>query len=88
MNEQELKPCPFCGHKPILRHDKITETRSRDNGDLITRWEVYRPNCGTTKDGGVSEYIFLSDETLHIKSNFDGRRNAIEKWNRRANDER
>ena len=66
----ELKPC-----------------RNPENGDLITQWKVKCFNCGTEKIGGVSEYVFLNNETLKLKSEyFDGRRKAIEAWNRRAED--
>jgi Lar family restriction alleviation protein len=80
----ELKPCPFCGSKPVLVHSGIEKTRSRENGDLITRWKVRCQNCGTEKDGGATEYIFTKDEKLLIKyAHFNGREKAIEAWNRR-----
>lgn len=85
----ELKPCPFCGKKPALEHNGIDKCRNSENGDLITRWKVICNNCGAFKDGGITEYIFTKDETLKIKEPqfHNGRQNAIEAWNRRAEDE-
>lgn len=81
----ELKPCPFCGCNPVLEHSGIEKTRSSENGDLITKWKVRCNNCGTEKSGGVTEYIFTKAEALVIKSaHFDGRKKAIEAWNRRV----
>lgn len=81
----ELNPCPFCGHTPKLEHDRIECCRNSENGDLITRWKVRCLNCGIEQIGGVTEYRFMSDETLEIiNTHFDGRNKAIEYWNRRV----
>lgn len=85
---EELKPCPFCGGKASLENSGIEKCRNRENGDLITSWYVWCPNCGIKRDGGVSEYYFRKDETLIlVNPMYDGRKKAIEAWNRRANDD-
>lgn len=81
----ELLPCPFCGKIPRLENSGIKEGKSRENGDLITKWKVFCVNCGVEVDGGISEYVFMSDETIRVKdAHFDGRKQAIDNWNRRA----
>ena len=84
-NVQQLKPCPFCGHRAELRNTGFEVCRNRENGDIITRWFVRCPYCGTEREGGCSEYRIRDDETLRLMDDKkDGRRRAIENWNRRA----
>jgi hypothetical protein len=72
-----------------LEREKIEVCRNTDHDDLITRWKVRCGNCGVEKSGGVSKYRFMTDETLIIVDEcFDGRRRAVEAWNRRATDDR
>jgi hypothetical protein len=83
----KLKPCPFCGGNVELKHKEIDKCGNRQDGHLVTRWGVRCVNCGIEKDGGVSLYWFRHDETLElVSSNYDGRKKAIEAWNRRAAD--
>lgn len=80
-----LKPCPFCGGKAELSHTPIEKTRSSQNGDLITQWEVICYECGTSKGKYATKYWFTNDETLQIKDSkfYDSRQKAIEEWNTR-----
>ena len=50
---EELKPCPFCGGKASLGNSGIEKCR---NGDLITNWYVWCPNCGINQEIGCPAY--------------------------------
>ena len=86
MRETELKPCPFCGSKPTLINSglKLTRSGASEDGDIITYWSVRCNNCGVEKSGYLSEYFFTREETLKIRENYNGKAQAIEAWNRRA----
>lgn len=66
----KIKPCPFCGHKP-----KIVDW---NNGGYQIRCGL----CGARQD-------VLYDSVRNMKGAFaprDGKKEAIEAWNRRANE--
>lgn len=89
VGEIELKPCPFCGHKAFIEHRPIEPSHGTiEKGDMLTRWKVYCPNCGVEKRGGLTYYRFNNDETIRIfDKRYDGRKEAIKDWNRRATNE-
>ena len=87
MNDFEIKPCPFCGHRAHLEHSRL-QASNNDYADFQTCWKVRCHNCGVEKSGGFTNYRFTNNETLEITDkNFDGRKNAIFNWNKRANNE-
>ena len=76
---KELKPCPFCGGTPFIHSTALQILR----GDHIeTYWEITCP-CGVHTGGYRSEYRFLDSEQLIPEGLMDGRKKAIEAWNRR-----
>ena len=89
MKNDELKPCPFCAAMPRIERGRVQLATSSDYADFYVNWKVVCGNCGTSKDGGTTFYRLMNDETLVIEqSNFrDCRKNAIKKWNRRADNE-
>lgn len=87
MSNIELNPCPFCGYKPRLENDGFEKCRNKVDGDFITRWRVRCDNCGCMQEGGITEYRISKSEEMIILNHRDGRKNAIERWNRRAGDE-
>ena len=81
----ELKHCPYCGSNPTLTNSGLKLTTSGASiGDIITYWSVRCNNCGVEKSGYLSEYFFTCEETLKIRGNYNGKAQAIEDWNRRA----
>ena len=78
----EFKPCPFCGGKPFIHSTSLQIVC----GDRIQAyWDITCP-CGVHTGGYLSEYRFVDSERLIPEGFMDGRKNAIEAWNRRVDD--
>lgn len=82
MENNGLKPCPFCGEPATLENDGIRANRNSD-GDLMTFWKVSCRNCGAGLPSVPSVYRFGKDEQLYTVAQHDGRAKVIERWNRR-----
>ena len=86
----ELKPCPFCGHKAVLQHNGLRAKGPNALdfcGDYNTSWTAKCTYCGTNKGPFRTDYIFSFDGELIMHGKHDGRGEAIDAWNRRTTDE-
>ena len=77
---EELKPCPFCGDRPEMF---CADIMPRKDTEIIANWTVRCNRCGIEKKA-TSFYRITFDEALDIC--LDGRKNAIEAWNRRVSE--
>lgn len=69
-----LKPCPFCGEHPAIKKDRRYPFYIC-NGDGVDAYEVVCQN--------IDCIIYNADHSYYMT-----KEEAIEAWNRRANDER
>lgn len=53
----KLKPCPFCGGEPRIRHGKY----STGGGDVIRTVCVYCDNCGCN-----TEYSYHGEDKIKL----------------------
>ncbi|MCM1295597.1 MAG: Lar family restriction alleviation protein [Muribaculaceae bacterium] len=87
---EELKSCPFCGHKPKLTHYTEKANARAGISELSIYWEVRCNYCSCVRDGGYSEYFINDDGQLVLntkeyeKEPVDARKKAIDEWNRRC----
>ena len=82
MNTTELKPCPFCGGEAELLRMKCT---AHYLDELVKEFSVMCRLCATRTASFVGKYDFDSEHILRCTK--DGRKEAIDAWNRRTNDE-
>lgn len=90
MVSDKLKPCPFCGCKATLQHDglQVKHRNAPDfSGDFFALWTAMCTYCGTAKGKYRTEYKFNASGELEIYGKSDGKKEAVEAWNRRATNE-
>ena len=78
----ELKPCPFCGMKPVIEYRDLR----MDGKDefIYCNWVVLCLQCGTKKSE-LAKYRLTKAGSFEVfNDNYDGRARVIEKWNRRV----
>lgn len=80
MNENELKPCPFCGGKAALK--KVRGSYKTNPTTINDEWKVSCEKeccaCGTFQD-----MIYHADNgEIIVKCN--GAKEAVEAWNKRV----
>lgn len=82
----DLKSCPFCGVEPHMDRTNIdlTTESGRDEKDIYVWWQITCPKCRIKKEA-VSVYRFQGDETIVTLK--DGKTQAVELWNRRADND-
>lgn len=72
---EELKPCPFCGGKAVIK------AVNRNQG--LTIW-CQCPKCGARTEGYCPDTNKEDDTMENIE---ECKKRAIEAWTRRVNDE-
>lgn len=77
MSEPNLKPCPFCGSKPVINQLSFG---TKPNGIFTAGYEITCPNC-RIYFAGQSEFS-VSDGMPVVKK--DSYSECINKWNQRV----
>ena len=79
----ELKPCPFCGADVDIEKSMLSIVAPNIN-DVKVIWTISCPNCWTSNK---RESRYRVNENGTVSECWEGRKELIEAWNRRANDE-
>lgn len=79
----ELKPCPFCGSKAILKQIAYGTTH---DGYARMCFRIECQKCGATAPRSHWEVLVALSTNTSIYYAKDDRGKAIEEWNRRADD--
>lgn len=82
MSEIKLKPCPFCGREAVF----VIKSHSSSHRDVGFNFFIQCSKCYTRLPQEYSLTLRL-DEDGNISTTSDGRKDAEEAWNRRADNE-
>lgn len=76
----ELKPCPFCGGEAKM----ICLSSVNDTDGISKIFQIVCDHCDTKQDAFKISAIIRNNGTFEFDNT--GKVKAIEKWNRRVND--
>lgn len=81
----ELKPCPFCGGKAIIKQTYVSVMET--NRDSVSfDIEIRCVKCNATAPGAYGYISANLSSSGDLNVWHDDRASAIESWNRRADD--
>lgn len=78
----ELKPCPFCGHKVKVEIDEIN-SRTGSGDQIFVVWEIKCHECGCRK-ADCGNYTVSPDLVLKAVDEKDPLERVVEMWNTRS----
>ncbi len=79
----EIKKCPFCGGKPVIRNRRTVKNPYVNCETVFSvEHELICPTCGINFGFNISEYMI--DESGRIKPVKDGCKELVDRWNKRV----